>query len=458
MPDYQLNHTPFFTAINALSLKLLRNAFVYLMLALPALIFTTCTKEPDLVGLNLVSESELLKLGYTDTASIIAYSVKADSVNTVKLSYALIGSMNDPVFGQTNATYYSQLRLVDEGSDYGTSPVFDSAYLALPYYSAYGDTMSNMTLRVYELTQQIDQSDTMYSFNTATYDESKLLGSVTFVPRPHDSVMVNGSKAAPQIRIPLNNIFGQRMLSVPVDSLADNESFLNTFYGLCIVAEKQETPGKGAILYLKAPSTGSLVTMYYHNTEDTTTAYYIISSYSARFGNYDHAGYTTASPLLQQQLAGNTSSGGQYVFLQSMGGVRARLRFPSLSQWQNNKKYIVNDAQLILTESSPGSQYKAPANLTLRLVDDDNISIGGYTPDESLETTSYFDGYYNVTDHTYRFRLSRYVQKVLTGEIDNNGLYLIISGGAVNANRLVLNGPGNPYGKLKLFIKVTEVD
>ena len=105
MPDYQLNHTPFFTAINALSLKLLRNAFVYLMLALPALIFTTCTKEPDLVGLNLVSESELLKLGYTDTASIIAYSVKADSVNTVKLSYALIGSMNDAVFEQTNSTY-----------------------------------------------------------------------------------------------------------------------------------------------------------------------------------------------------------------------------------------------------------------------------------------------------------------------------------------------------------------
>ncbi len=440
-------------------MKLLRNAFVYLMLALPALVFTTCTKEPDLVGLNLVSQSELLKLGYIDTATITAYSVKADSINTEELSYALIGSMNDPVFGQTNATYYSQLRLVDEGSDYGTSPVFDSAYLALPYYGAYGDTMSNMTLRVYELTQQLIQYDTMYSFNTATYDESKLLGSITFVPRPHDSVMVNGKKVAPQVRIPLNTAFGQRMLSVPVDSLADNESFLNTFYGFCIVAEKQETPGKGAILYLKAPSTSSTVTMYYHNTEDTTTAYFIISSYSARFGNYDHAGYTTASPLLQQQLAGDTSSGDQYVFLQSMGGVRARLHFPSLSHWQNtNKKYIVNDAQLILTESSPGSQYKPPTNLTLRLVDDDNISIGSYTPDESLETASYFDGYYNSTDHTYRFRLSRYVQQIMTGEIENNGLYLIISGGAVNANRIVLNGPGNPYGKLKLFIKVTEVD
>jgi hypothetical protein len=439
-------------------LKLSRNAFIYLLLALPGLVFTTCTKEPDLVGLNLVSESELLKLGYIDTATIIAYSVKADSINTEELSYALVGSMNDPVFGQTNATYYSQLRLVDEGSDYGTDPVFDSAYLALPYYGAYGDTMSNMTLHVYELTQQLILSDTMYSFNTATFDESKLLGSLTFVPRPNDSVMVNGSKVVPQIRIPLTKYFGERMLSISTDSLVDNESFLNTFYGIAIVAEKQETPGKGAILYFTAPSTSSLVTMYYHNTEDTTTAYFIISSYSSRFGNYDHAGYTTASPFVQQQLAGDTSSGDQYVFLQSMGGMRARLRFPSLSQWQNNKKYIVNDAQLIFTEASPGSQYTPPANLTLRLVDDDNISIGTYTPDESLETTSYFDGYYNETDHTYRFRLSRYVQQLMTGEIENNGLYLIVSGGAVNANRLILNGPKNPYGRMKLFVKFTELD
>lgn len=420
--------------------------------------FTTCTKEPDLVGLNLVSQSELLKLGYTDTISVMSYSVKVDSVNTEELSYALIGSMNDPVFGQTDATYYSQIRLVDEGSDYGNDPVYDSAFLSLPYQGAYGDTMSNMTLRVYELTQKLTLYDTMYSFNSATYDESKLIGTISFVPRPHDSVMVNGKKAAPQIRIPLTQYFGQRMLSVPADSLADNDSFLNTFYGICIVAEKQETPGKGSILYFKAPSTGSLITMYYHNSEDTTTAYYIINSYSARFGNYDHYGYTTASPYLQQQLAGDMSSGDQYVFLQSMGGVRVRLKFPTLSNWQNNKKLIVNDAQLILTEASPGTRYTPPANLTVRLVDDDNQSIGGYTPDESLEGLTYLDGYYNKTDHTYRFRLSRYVQQLLTGEIENNGLHLLISGGAVNANRLVLNGPKNQYGRMKLFVKFTAVD
>lgn len=428
------------------------------MFALPALLFTTCTKEPDLVGLNLVSQSELLKLGYVDTASMVAYTVKVDTMNTEELSYALIGSMNDPVFGQTNATFYSQIRLVDEGSDYGTSPVFDSAFLTLPYKGAYGDTMSNMTLRVYELTQQLTLYDTMYSFNTATFDESHLLGTLSFVPRPSDSVMINGTKSAPQLRIPLTEYFGQRMLSVPTDSLVDNDSFLNSFYGICIVAEKQETPGKGAILYFTVPSSSSMITMYYHNTEDTTSAYYIISSYSSRFGHYDHNSYSGASPLLQQQITGDTTGGDQYVFLQSTAGTKVRLRFPTLPQWQNKGKIIVNDAQLILTNASPDDQYPVPASLSLRLVADDNISIGGYTDDEYLEGSTYFDGTYNETDNTYRFRLARYIQQLITGDIDNNGLYLIISGGAVNANRIVLNGPKNPYGKMKLFVKYTVVD
>ena len=438
-------------------MKLLRKASVYLLIALTAFFFTTCTKEPDLVGLNLVSQSELLKLGYVDTAGIVAYTVKVDSMNTEELSYALIGSMYDPVFGQTDATFYSQLYLVDEGTYFGTEPVFDSAVLALPYKGAYGDTMSNTTFRVYELTQKLVYNDTMYSFNTATFDESHLLGSLTFVPRPSDSVLVAGKKVLPQIRIPLNSYFGQRMLSVPADSMVDNDSFINSFYGICIVAEKQETPGKGAILYFTAPSSSSLITMYYHNTEDTTSAYYLISSYGARFGNYDHHGYNNASPLLQQQIAGDTSLGQQYVFLQSMAGTRVKLRFPALPQWNDNHKVIVNDAQLILTNASPDDKYAIPASLSLRLVADNN-AVGGYTDDEYTEGSSYFDGTYNKADNTYRFRLARYVQQVINGDIKNNGLYLLISGGAVNANRLVLNGPGNPYGRMKLFIKYTVVD
>ncbi|HNX44205.1 MAG TPA: DUF4270 domain-containing protein [Bacteroidales bacterium] len=438
-------------------MKLFRNAFLYLILASPAVLFTTCTKDPDLVGLNLVSPSELLKLGYTDTAQIVAYTVKVDTVSTQKLTYALIGSMNDPVFGQTDATFYSQILLVDEGSDYGTSPVFDSAYLVLPYHGVYGDTMSNMTFRIYELTQPLDATDTMYSFNTVPYDESHLLGSLTFVPRPHDSVYIDGTKTAPSLRIPLTEYFGQRMLSISADSLDDNDSFLNCFYGICIVAEKQETPGKGSILYFTVPSSKSMITLNYHNTEDTTKAYYIINTNCMRFGNYSHNGYSSASPLLQQQFSGDTTVGNQYLFLQSMGGCRVRLRFPSVPDWQSKHHLIVNDAQLIFTNASPGSQYTEPASLALMQIDDDNVSIGDYL-DDQLESSTYFDGNYNETDHTYRFRVTRYIQQLMTGKVENNGLYLIISGAAINSDRLILNGPQNPYGKLKLFVKYTVLD
>jgi hypothetical protein len=140
-----------------------------------------------------------------------------------------------------------------------------------------------------------------------------------------------------------------------------------------------------------------------------------------------------------------------------MGGMRVKLRFPHLKDWVNKEHVLINDAQLIFTNASPSSVFTPPASVLLYPVADDGTLYPYQLPDAD-EGTDYFDGTYNSTSGTYRFRLSHYVQQVLNGNQDNNGLYLIISGASINSDRLVLNGYKSPASGMKLYIKYTIVN
>ena len=428
-----------------------------LLFILTILISFSCKKDLNLIGLDLVSPSELLKLGYTDTVQIKAFSVEEDSVKTANLSYALIGSMNDPVFGRTTANWFSQLRLSVEPTEFGTYPVFDSAFLLLPYSGSYGDTMSNMTIKVYSLMQDLLDSVQQYSNQTIMYDEESLLGQITFTPRPHDSIYFEGSRQIPYLRIPLNSVFGSRMVLADTSDLKTNAKFIDYFKGIAIIADPQQQSGSGAILNMTISSGSSRIDMYYHNLTDTSSYSFNLNSDCQRFNHYEHENYTGASPLLRQQIAGDSTLGQQFLFVQTMGGIRVKLRFPNLKNWFNNQKVIINDAQLILTNASPSSTFKPPSSLSLYPVNADGTLYPYALPDAN-EGTGYFGGYYDSSTGRYDFRLTHYVQQILTGKQTDYGLFLIIPGSSITGGRLVLNGTGAPASSLKLYIKYTVVN
>ena len=66
---------------------------------LQVILFSACTKEPDQVGLGLITENEKLSAGFTDTISLDAYSVLLDTVRTDEPAYGVIGSLKDEIFG-----------------------------------------------------------------------------------------------------------------------------------------------------------------------------------------------------------------------------------------------------------------------------------------------------------------------------------------------------------------------
>ena len=420
------------------------------------LLISSCTKELSPIGMDLLNPLDLLSMGYTDTVQIKAYSIPEDSVYTRNLTYAQVGSMYDPVFGRTNATFYSQLFTSTTSLRFGTSPVFDSAYLYLPFKSSYGDTLSNMTLHVYALTEGIIDSLHSYSNTTLTYDQANPLGEITFQPKPHDSTFYNGQKQAPMLRIPINSNFGNYILSADTNSLNNNTEFVKYFKGICVVAEPQNTPGKGCILTFSMPSDYSRIQMYYHNTEDTLSYSFAITTDCSRFQNYDHNGYAEAVPLLKEQLLGNTSPGQQFLFAQGMAGVKIKIEFPYLNKWFDTEKIVVNDAQLILGNASVSDVFANPSAVTLRGVGESGTT-SPYSVIDETENSAYFDGTFNKTNNSYRFRLTRYIQQVLTGQVSNKGLHLIIPSASYVGTRLVLNGTESPQSDLKLYLRYTRI-
>jgi hypothetical protein len=406
--------------------------------------------------MDLLNPLDLLSMGYTDTVQIKAYSIPEDSVYTRNLTYAQVGSMYDPVFGRTNATFYSQLFTSTTSLRFGTSPIFDSAYLYLPFKSSYGDTLSNMTLHVYALTEGIIDSLHSYSNTTLTYDQANPLGEITFQPKPHDSTFYNGQKQAPMLRIPINSNFGNYILSADTNSLNNNTEFVKYFKGICVVAEPQNTPGKGCIVTFSMPSDYSRIQMYYHNTEDTLSYSFAITTDCSRFQNYDHNGYAEAVPLLKEQLLGNTSPGQQFLFAQGMAGVKIKIEFPYLNKWFDTEKIVVNDAQLILGNASVSDVFANPSAVTLRGVGESGTT-SPYSVIDETENSAYFDGTFNMSTNSYRFRLTRYIQQVLTGQVSNKGLHLIIPSASYVGTRLVLNGTESPQSDLKLYLRYTKL-
>lgn len=419
-----------------------------------SLFLSSCTKELSPIGLDLLDPLDLLSMGYTDTVQINAYSIPEDSVLTSNLNYAQIGSMYDPVFGRTTANFYSQVFLTRSRTRFGTDPVFDSAWFYLPYKSSFGDTLSNMTFRVYALTESIDSLN-YYSNQTLSYDAANPLGEITFQPKPHDSSFFDGKKNAPFLRIPINANFGNYILNnKDTTSLNNNTEFVKFFKGICVVAEPQNSQGKGSIITFNMPSNFSRIVMYYHNTDTSTYYDFAISASCARFQNYNHYGYAEAIPMLKQQLEGNTSLGQQFLFAQGMGGIKIKIEFPYLSKWFDTEKVVINDAQLILGNASVSDVFTNPSSITLRGVGEGGTSSPFAIADEG---STYFDGFYNASSNSYRFRLTQHIQQVLTGKANDNGLHLIIPSASYAGNRLVLNGTSSPQSDLKLYLRYTKV-
>ncbi|MDD2322045.1 MAG: DUF4270 domain-containing protein [Bacteroidales bacterium] len=416
--------------------KFLRLFLLAVSIILVSGFLSSCKKDPGQIGLGLMDD-ELLSTGFTDTLAVFAHAVRVDSLRTDETTLNMLGAYADPVFGPSISNLVAELWMTSNNPNFGTNPVADSMVVYFHYTGGvYGNLATPLHVTVYELDEDIEFDSTYYSTRRCAF-KPEPVGDFVFTPAPNDSVMdPDSTPGTPRLAIPLNLDFANRILQADTANFVDNVVFSDFMAGLYFAFEPITSPGEGSIFDVDLLNTRSITVLYYHNTTDTSTFSIRSSTYTPRYSQFEHD-YTLASPELTAQLDGDTLGGREQLFVQPMGGVKTVIRIPDLLALNGDFETSVNEAKLIMEVYNQDTSYSLPANFELMMVNDDGSQ--SVIPDYS-EGSSFYGGNYNAESGTYTFRITRYVQHVLGGDITNRGLELIVSGGSAVPERAVLYG------------------
>ena len=438
--------------------------FIALMIGTLFLIFASCKKSPETIGNNLISGDNYIGVHYTDTVEIECHSYH-DSVATRNVTNALLGSMKDPVFGTSEAGFYTQFRPSVAGQSYGSNPILDSLVLQLYISGYYGDTTTLQTVHAYELTDTLSSQETYYNHSIVATSNVDQANSYQFRPHPRTKTHIIGTDTVPQpiIRIPLSQELGQFLMSLDTTAYSRPDLFKQYFKGLYLTCDPVATDG--AVTYINLTNnTYSLLQLYYHDaaTPEKPMRYNFYVTSSDTYFNHISHDYTQGSPtFVNQVLENQTSLGKEEVYLQAMGGVKVWIKFPNLNRWSDSLvdgHLIINEAKLVLPASLQNidSIYNAPSAFSLIGFNTDSTT---YLLPDYYEGTNYFGGSYNSSNQSVTFRISEYLQSIILEKKENIGICLGINGASYSAQRLVINGPeANEMEKMRLEVTYSIVN
>ncbi|MES1215774.1 MAG: DUF4270 family protein [Bacteroidota bacterium] len=371
---------------------------------------------------------------FNDTFSLTPPNV--DSLRSRGGDLHFLGNITtDPLFGTSAGTIFTQLKPPGFRFSFGFNNPdsligLDSVVLVLKYVNTYGDTTIPQSVNVFEIDQASDfRYDTSYLIRQNNITYSNLLGNGFYTPQYlDDSVHLFEENSSHQLRIKLNDAFGQRLLAYDSTSASGNnayysDSVFNTFFkGFAIV------PGGTGNALVGIDLASSKLSVYYkynHGLLDTAVKEFTFTSTSAssNFIQRDYSGSQLAAS------AGQTTPQ-DYSFIQTQPGSFSKILVKGLDTLGN---YVINLAELIMTQAyndDVDTKLVPPTYLYLDAYDSAKnlyraISYDLSPPDpntgEFISSNSGFgfsgkpfiDGVNTVEQ--WRFNISRYVQNVVKG-------------------------------------------
>ena len=411
--------------------------------------------------MDLLPSEDLIEVrSLVEKSSISSYTYREDSIQTDESSKSLIGTFNDPEFGETNIDFAAQFRL-QAYPDYGTNPVVDSVKLFLYYRGIYGDTVTPQTFNVYELETDLDvDADYYQGTDLKSLASDQLIGQLEYTPQ----IRLDSASADTffqLISIPLDNSLGNKLVNADSIQMVNNDVFLEYFKGLYIETEKDTDEG-GAILQLDAAANssfqGSAMVVYYNNDEnmeadepDTLLNPYVITQFSARVNSIQHDYSETA---FFDNLNADTGDD-SLIYVQSTGGLKSKIYIDDLSLWKDSVNIAINKAELVFqidTLASEVEKYPPPSQLLFTVLDEEGRE---FLPADYMFSPVFYGGVMNPNDYTYTFNITQHVQQIIEGEAENLGFFLTTAQKNNEANRVVIKGSGSQTG-IKLIITYSK--
>ncbi len=411
--------------MTALSKKNTLKNFNLLLFLVTLVWLVACEKDPTSIGLSLHDDTEIINGSTFDTITIKAFTISEDSLSTDERSLALLGSYTDPIFGYTEASFITQIKMASSNVSFGNNPIADSIIICLDYQSYYGDTTVPQTVEIYEIEKSIYLDSTYYSnFDITPYiPNQQLIGTLTFTPRPNDSCLI----------IKLSDTFAQKIISASSTDLLNNENFLKFFKGFYF--KTIPNTSDGAILYFNLLSRRSKVTLYYRNANENKKYDFVFNNTCARINLFKHD-YTTS----QITSINDTTASDSLLYLQSMSGLNVKIHFPFIKEFAKKDLLAFVKAELIIPVyvDHYSNKYKAPNKLLLAALKSDGKYE--FLPDYYIHP-NYFGGSSNSNYTEYRFNITRFLQELAYTNRQDFGIVLFVSENRVSSNRVIIKGP-----------------
>lgn len=403
---------------------------------LSLIIIFSCKKKNDdsVLGLDVQPENDLVGVTITDSVSLYMHTQKVESVKSYNDQYKYLGSNQDPIFGRTDASIYTNFSISNNLTNvtFGTNPVLDSAEIVIRFLGeALGDTSSTLTYDVYVLNDKL-ASTTSYSTNSTISKSFSKISTLT------GKLKTRGSNVC--LILPLDENLAQYILQTN-SNLTNNTAFQNAYKGFYITTSNSALggPGSGAIRRFDLDDNLSGVNIYYHDGNSVSSKgqsfqFTFRGIDALRFNNINHNYSSGASLNLFDQITGagtsDTLKGNSNVYLNSFGGTRIKINLPYLKNFTDSQKVSISRAELIIKIDEIVSPYNInygyPSSLALIASGSDGTEELVY---DQLETTDFvkYGGNYDATNKQYVFNIARQMQKILTGSIANYGFYLVNS-------------------------------
>lgn len=408
-----------------------------------------------------------------DNLSLIGYTIEEDSVKVDSLTSNLLGAMNDPGFGKSEATLVTQVQIPEINIDFGGIESPDSIVLSIAYKHnsrPYGNMTSPQTITVFRLEEDLVASKSYYSgYN---FQKGAQLGQWTGVFNTEDSVyyMMNGEmrRDVPQMRINLSAAFGQEFFDADPTVYTGKSAFLDFLKGFILQPDAASmAAGDGMIAEMDLTSTASKLTIYYG---DSLSKSFPVTPESERINTYAQSDRKSEIQAQIDQPGVNYAE----LFVQAMAGTKVKIDLPDIFDLVADGRVMINEARITLPVKSGTvtEDYDAPPRLLLLQPsekDGSNAFILDLIDQIAPLSPSWigfgnYGGIYDEANEQYVFRFTRHLQDLLDayyidGEDNNRGFYIVIpSDNPVTPARVILDNDTTGSGRaIELKITYTKL-
>lgn len=376
------------------------------------LFIASCRDENSAAGGKWVTSS--FRTIQTDTCTVKLSTILSDSLATSGDSVCQIGHRNDDLWGDIDASFYTEYEVptisFNESSDYR----FDS--ITIRFYTSgnyLGDTLASQRIHLHTLKENVSLNEG-YLYNSSSIRYStEPLASVSITPTPGQKYQKT------EIRLP--DTWGETWFNMMLDEskyMESQEYFRDYFKGLAFIPDINGNCING----FQVNDSSLCITIHYHLTETEATEQTITFTPSSTltFNKVSCNRSSTPFAALKPGTGYALSSGEttHQAYLQGMTGMYLAIDFPHLNNLRGEGELVSIESavlQLYPVRGTYDGFYPLPETLTLYTANEDNITESVITDiaGTSVQTGSLVTDNIMYEETYYSFDITSFLQSNL---------------------------------------------